>query len=38
MPIDRRLVHLSDKYQLNHSLFMQLCKNELSFVLGDVIH
>lgn len=38
MLLDRRLVHLSDRYQLNHSLFMQLCKNELPFILGYVIH
>lgn len=36
--MDRRLVHHNDRFQLNLSLFMQLCKNELQFILAHVIH
>lgn len=36
--VDRRLVHCGDRFQLNLWLFMQLCKNELQFILAHVIH
>lgn len=36
--MDRKFVHHSDKFHLNLGVFMQLCKNELQFILAYVIH